>query len=211
MRVPLIAFAFRFFNLELFVRIMFAVGRRLRLLALLPLASASLTTRAGDLRNGASAFTGEVVQWSNSAPPPHGCKDVLFVRHAEGFHNKAAVEIEDFFTTDKHQADEWIDARLTPLGIEQSRALARTLSRDPLPDAVVTSPLTRAMQTADIAYPDFREKFIATELSYLCTVAIAGAPFRILRPNLDTALTFRAWKMMQTRCGLSQKRIIPMG
>jgi len=160
-----------------------------RLVALLPLAYAATTTttrvigaraastcsikpldkEAAHARaavwSGKSVFGGDVIDWSEAGRAPNvGVKDVMFVRHAEGFHNKAAAEIEDYFTTDKHAADEWIDARLTPLGIQQSEALSKDLAAKPPPDEIIVSPLSRAIQTALLAYPNYTSPFVASEL-----------------------------------------------
>lgn len=108
-------------------------------------------------------------------PPdgPAGCKTLHLIRHAQGYHNEA----EEAWARDGHPrpADvllrensgmRYWDARLTPLGVEQSRALRARIggaaaagaaglwALDPCPlplDVVVTSTLTRAVQTAHVA------------------------------------------------------------
>jgi len=91
------------------------------------------------------------------------CKRVFFIRHAEGYHNVA--ERESTYTPKvdcllaKNTGDKYWDSRLTPKGEEQCRALKANIRgsntwgfEKPLNlDLVVVSPLTRTLQTAEIA------------------------------------------------------------
>ena len=128
--------------------------------------------------DGASAAdelkTFDVYPLSEREPLEQAGRDVRvlhIVRHAEGTHNvnRAYREIEN------------LDARLTPLGEEQCRQLASTCmsSHGLLEQAelVVTSPMTRCVQTALQSFPTLAEsshvEFLAHEgvretVNYIC-------------------------------------------
>ncbi|KAL1514784.1 hypothetical protein AB1Y20_003870 [Prymnesium parvum] len=72
--------------------------------------------------------------------PEGGTTKLLhFVRHAQGFHNVDPSVI---------RSAAGLDARLTPEGCEQCEALHR-LTAELRPELVVSSPLTRTLQTAE--------------------------------------------------------------
>ena len=67
------------------------------------------------------------------------------------------------------ETEAYWDARLTPLGEQQSRELAERLRMaHPSVQLVATSPLTRAIQTGSLAFPEAqsgRPPFVATSLA----------------------------------------------
>lgn len=86
-------------------------------------------------------------------------KKVHFIRHAEGYHNKATKETgsNDVLLRGDQPASshELYDARLTEKGIQQAKDLKEYLARRPSGarsftafDLVVVSPLTRTLETA---------------------------------------------------------------
>jgi broad specificity phosphatase PhoE len=83
-------------------------------------------------------------------------KTIHFVRHSEACHNRDAKKFNDFYEG-RHLTDEYIDSKLSTDGIIQSQNLKILLkSKLPSPDLVVSSTLSRAIQTARIAYPSLR-------------------------------------------------------
>ena len=101
---------------------------------------------------------------------PHECKQVFFVRHAEGTHNRDSRALPDFFQG-RHTSPEYVDARLTDVGEKQCHALAQQVAQNDGYgiELAVTSPLTRTLQTAELAFglvgPEKRPPFVATELA----------------------------------------------
>ncbi|KAH9295317.1 hypothetical protein KI387_038905, partial [Taxus chinensis] len=78
--------------------------------------------------------------------PLHRCKILHLVRHGQGYHN---VEGEKDFKA--YMSPEFLDASLTPLGWEQVNNLRKHIGNNGIAsriELVVTSPLTRTMQTA---------------------------------------------------------------
>lgn len=78
--------------------------------------------------------------------PQHRCKTLHLVRHAQGFHNVAGEK--DF---KEYLSYDYLDASLTPLGWEQVDNLRKHVQASGLSkkiELVITSPLTRTMQTA---------------------------------------------------------------
>eukprot|EP00246_Nothoceros_aenigmaticus_P001577 TRINITY_DN12078_c0_g1_i1.p1 TRINITY_DN12078_c0_g1~~TRINITY_DN12078_c0_g1_i1.p1 ORF type:complete len:287 (+),score=40.21 TRINITY_DN12078_c0_g1_i1:159-1019(+) len=78
--------------------------------------------------------------------PLHRCKVVYLVRHGQGFHNVAG-ELDH----QQYQSEEHFDASLTGQGWKQVAALRKHVQEMGILDSlelVVTSPLTRTMQTA---------------------------------------------------------------
>ena len=86
------------------------------------------------------------------AAGPH--KVVHFVRHAQGTHNLAVLQLGgvDGGPEDEYKNWKWYDARLTPLGEEQARALRPHMEQQRV-EVVLTSPLSRTVQTALLAVP----------------------------------------------------------
>ena len=107
-----------------------------------------------------------IPRWPSGLPPD--VKRLLFVRHAEGWHNKHYRERPEFMSEALGETEEYWDARLTPDGITQSEKL-QTEVRPRWAELVVVSPLTRAIQTASIAWPNTtkwdRPPFVATSLA----------------------------------------------
>eukprot|EP00128_Syssomonas_multiformis_P006241 Colp12_sorted_trinity150504_noHs@24287 len=91
-------------------------------------------------------------------PYPANYKTVYFMRHGQGTHNKAAKEIGRH----EYQNEAWMDARLTDLGKEQARVTIE-YTRKLSVELVVVSPLSRATETALLAFSDFKGPFIALE------------------------------------------------
>jgi broad specificity phosphatase PhoE len=81
-------------------------------------------------------------------------KTIHFVRHAEASHNRDARLFKDFYEG-KHLSEEYVDSKLSEEGIKQCEQLKNVLSeRVPDPDLIISSSLSRAIQTARISYPD---------------------------------------------------------
>ena len=80
-------------------------------------------------------------------------KTVHFVRHAEALHNKDAKLFSDFYEG-RHLSEDYIDSRLSEEGIKQCEHLKTILNEKvPFPDLIISSSLSRAIQTARISYP----------------------------------------------------------
>lgn len=110
-----------------------------------------------------------------------GCataKRIIFVRHAEGWHNKDYYEKPNYMEDGLGETEAYWDARLTPDGEDQSRTLAMKLQwrqQSGLIQLVAVSPLTRALQTASFGIPSVidpktnqpwpRPPFVATSLA----------------------------------------------
>lgn len=76
--------------------------------------------------------------------PMHRCKIINLVRHAEGTHNQAAAHDKRAYNS-----LQFFDAPITELGWQQARQLqGHALWARVFPQIVVTSPLTRCLQTA---------------------------------------------------------------
>ncbi len=99
------------------------------------------------------------VQAPNQNQPsmsPFKSKRILFVRHGQATHNPRAEEAKDNGCSHETflklmQEDDEFDAALTPLGVEQAlhgRKKYQHLLKDV--DLVVSSPLSRALKTADL-------------------------------------------------------------
>ena len=111
----------------------------------------------------------------NLAKTKPGCaeaKRLIFVRHAEGQHNKDYNEKPNYMADRLGETSYYWDARLTPDGEEQSRTLAMKLQwrqQQQLIELVAVSPLSRAIQTASIGLPAIdgwpRPPFVATSLA----------------------------------------------
>lgn len=79
-------------------------------------------------------------------------KKIHFVRHAEGKHNEGAKKHNDFFKG-MHLSKEYTDAKLSDYGHQQCKILKSKISTAiPKPDLVVSSSLSRAIQTARYCY-----------------------------------------------------------
>jgi broad specificity phosphatase PhoE len=81
-------------------------------------------------------------------------KTIYFVRHAEAIHNRDAMIYHDFYEG-KNLSEKYLDSELSEKGIAQCHNLKTLLEKElPSPDLIVSSTLTRAIQTARISYPD---------------------------------------------------------
>ena len=100
-----------------------------------------------------------------------GAKKLVSIRHAEGWHNKDAREIPNYFKDELGLAStslKYWDAALTPDGETQCAALASRLQEQVGPmELVAVSPMTRALQTATLAFPNASAwpPFLATSLA----------------------------------------------
>ena len=116
---------------------------------------------------------------------PSNSKIIHLVRHAEGTHN---VE-------KKYKAEEHLDAPLTNVGIKQcttfSEEIATKLNNI---ECIVTSPMTRAIQTAQFCFDDHinngQVPFVACEewretVNYLCDVRRETSYLRDEFPKLN--------------------------
>lgn len=86
------------------------------------------------------------MDFSTGLYPLNRCKALHLVRHAQGYHNVAGEkDVEAYLSYD------YLDASLTPLGWEQVDNLRKHVRASGLSkkiELVITSPLTRTMQTA---------------------------------------------------------------
>jgi broad specificity phosphatase PhoE len=106
-------------------------------------------------------------------------KTVHFIRHAEGFHN----------VNNQYRDEINLDARLTPKGVAQCEAFA---SKRSIPthavDLIVTSSMTRCIQTALQCFPDREAPVLALEsiretVNYACD---RRRPLSIIREEFPT-------------------------
>ena len=105
--------------------------------------------------------------------PSADAKRLIIIRHAEGWHNKDYLEKPNYMADALGETEEYWDARLTPTGVEQATKLAQKLQElDADVELVTTSPLSRAVQTASIAFPAesggwpmMRPPFVASSLA----------------------------------------------
>jgi len=122
----------------------------------------------------------------------------IFLRHGEAKHNKAFHE-ENQNEMSVFTNEDFRDAPLTPLGIEQAQAVGKKLVKEFGMDgwnAMWCSPLTRAIQTANEIYEEinFNEMFLHDNLiemqieKYVCN-------HRLTRDELDT----KFYKMWNTK------------
>ena len=104
----------------------------------------------------------------DGVPPLEGCKDVYFVRHAEGIHNRDSREVPNFGTT-LSLTEAYRDSPLTFTGMKQCDKLAEEVSALKVPpEIVIVSPLQRAIHTAQLGFrynPTTPPPFLATELA----------------------------------------------
>ena len=106
-------------------------------------------------------------RWPSSVPAD--AKRLILIRHAEGWHNKDYNEKPNYMADGLGETEAYWDARLTPDGVKQTEALEAKLKPHASTVQLVTSsPLTRALQTASIAFPDRSKghvRFVATSLA----------------------------------------------
>jgi len=81
-------------------------------------------------------------------------KIVHFIRHAEGLHNQANRAAGDdspvTFSTDGSW--QYLDAKLTDVGVAQCVKARKELLQDVSPEIIIVSPFTRTLQTAHIMF-----------------------------------------------------------
>lgn len=122
-------------------------------------------------------------------------KTIYMVRHGQSIHNAQVYADQGVDQNDER----YVDACLTPLGVQQARDIARDV-RALRPQLVVSSPMTRAIQTA--AYATAAAN-IPVAISELCTERLGcscdiGSPVPVLQnrfPHLDFSAIARpdAW------------------
>jgi broad specificity phosphatase PhoE len=94
------------------------------------------------------------------------CKTVHFIRHGEAIHNRDAKQYADFYQG-RHLSPYYHDAPLTDIGVDQAKNLRNILVQQNIlkPDVIISSTLTRALQTAREAFPDTsNHRIVATDL-----------------------------------------------
>lgn len=132
------------------------LGLRLHFLGLrLPTARASVASQATE--GAAATETGLCTEGGArvedfSMHRVEDCKQILFVRHAEGTHNRDHRELPPEEWNTLTETMTYWDAPLTAAGIAQCDSLRRTVATLPVVDLVVVSPLRRAIQTAALGF-----------------------------------------------------------
>ena len=104
--------------------------------------------------------TARMVSHQHSLSPSRS-KRLFIIRHGQAQHNPRAEEARDKGCSHERfleliEEDDALDAELTPLGREQAGLLYNNKSfqeKMKCVDLVISSPLSRALQTADIALP----------------------------------------------------------
>ena len=129
--------------------------------------------------------------WRSGTCAQHfpGRKRVHFVRHGQGEHNKLKDEIGRI----AYQDPRVLDARLTQLGKQQAEAL-QPLVEGLEVELVVVSPLSRAVETAQIGFRAHKCPFVANELcreqcggSHICDKRRTTAELKADFPQIDFA------------------------
>jgi broad specificity phosphatase PhoE len=124
---------------------------------------------------------------------------LIFIRHAEAEHN---ILIEQ-----KKQAEarELHDPKLTERGFSQANALAESLINQKI-DIVITSPLTRALQTVEATFKHRKIPIVVSsqlaEHGYGPWPCDFGSDINILRnrfPNLDFSFLPDTWGQRETK------------
>ena len=116
-------------------------------------------TEEGEVKGGPVVGTlGLGMGLGGMAQAPIRQVQVVLLRHAHSLGQAAGKH-------ERKTSPHLVDAALSPLGLEQAKELRAFVGEQPLPDVlVVVSPLTRALQTAVIAFDGLvpRDKFIVT-------------------------------------------------
>jgi broad specificity phosphatase PhoE len=129
-------------------------------------------------------------------------KDLYLLRHGQATHNPraeaaraAGCSFDDFL--ELMRQDDSLDSELTALGREQARSVFEKHSSNRhfrLIDLVVSSPLSRTMQTADLAVP--LDKVTSNRVCYEDFREINGLLLNAQRKSLtDIRKTFPAWNL----------------
>jgi len=131
-------------------------------------------------------------QTAFSHVPEHGfslflkkrTKTIHFIRHAEGFHNEAnnAYGDDTPCTFSTPGSWEYMDAKLTKVGINQCVTARETLLDGVNPELVVVSPFTRTLQTAHIMFGGKGYPFL---VHHLCRERWGKFTCDKLRPKTD--------------------------
>jgi len=142
--------------------------------------------------NATPVISAGIAGWSGSigATPGPGEKLIHFVRHAQGFHNIDSAIM-------KQPAG--LDARLTEEGCQQCAALAHKVG-DLTPELIVSSPLTRTLQTSALCFgkqlaagvPLVALESVRETVNYLCDArrplsAIVGEVHSATGITVDTS------------------------
>jgi hypothetical protein len=105
-------------------------------------------------------------------PLSSGAKRLTLIRHAEGLHNRDYRDLPNYVADGLGHTMKYWDARLTEEGVEQAKRLSSTTydrAKQGLPQVVVVSPMTRALETAAHAWPNRssapRPPMVATSLA----------------------------------------------
>ena len=105
---------------------------------------------------------------SDASTTDSSCKRIAFVRHAEGIHNRDSRERRAEFHAigGLTETAAYLDAPLTTIGEGQCEHLADTVKSTGFqPEAVIVSPLRRAVVTATIGFGNTSTlPYIGTEL-----------------------------------------------
>jgi broad specificity phosphatase PhoE len=94
-------------------------------------------------------------QQQRETPP---IKRLLFIRHGEGLHNAAERELgKDRWENHEAKLEKYFDPSLNDVGREQATTLRNAITPvlkngDLIVDAIVVSPLSRAIETAEITF-----------------------------------------------------------
>lgn len=123
-----------------------------------------------------------MVRFYNLGYGPESSKVLYLVRHAQGTHN---VNKEYRKTANR-------DASLTPLGVSQCSKLA-DVTRDLQLDLIISSPLTRTLQTATYSFPEalangiplLAEESFRETVNYVCDCRRPVSFLRAAFPNVD--------------------------
>lgn len=109
---------------------------------------------------------------SMSLAPERAVKQLLLVRHGQGTHNESGVDKNPQSATEEDR-QRLVDARLTEHGKHQARMLREHLKAEMSspPELVVTSPLTRTIETALEAFDGPGARLVAVES---CREALGG-------------------------------------
>jgi broad specificity phosphatase PhoE len=128
-----------------------------------------------------SAYIYPLSQLTALRPKHKTVKTVHFIRHAEGYHN-VNNQYRDIIN---------LDARLTPKGVAQCEAFASERALPPHSvDLIVTSSMTRCIQTALLCFPDRNAPVLAHEsiretVNYACDRRRPLSQIRQEFPSVD--------------------------
>jgi broad specificity phosphatase PhoE len=121
---------------------------------------------------------------------------MLFIRHAESVYNEA-------FSRGLEMAGV-VDAPLSVTGQRQAQRLRRRLNGFVVVERVLTSPLTRALETSHILFGDSKARIVVSPLlaEHLAHPCDIGRPWKVLRlefPRFDFSGVKEAWRNWDCR------------